>query len=158
MNFFLRNLTTPPSHFSKNVSVLSQPKQNPLLVCIVPKRLSPCLLLSSRRHMKVKLVPIGANFWGIRPLRVNFLFGCTGIILLKAFSSLTFAVKLGFKKVARTSGCVAKSNVPLIVQTIKCCPEEPVDTRLTLNHDASCVRQNPGVPPPLSVLSCPANF
>ena len=34
-------------------------------MCIVPKRWSPCLLLSSRRHMKVKLAPLrlaGANF------------------------------------------------------------------------------------------------
>ena len=66
MEFFFGEVETPPSNFSKNVSVLSHPRQNPLLVCIVPKRLSPCLLLSSRRHIKVKLAPLrlaGANFW-----------------------------------------------------------------------------------------------
>ena len=36
-NFFFRDPETPPSLFSKNVSVLSHPRQNPLLVCIVPK-------------------------------------------------------------------------------------------------------------------------
>ena len=53
MEFFFRDAETPFSHFSKNVSVLSHPRQNPLLVCIVPKIWSPCLLLSYRRNVKV---------------------------------------------------------------------------------------------------------
>jgi len=55
-----------PKRFSKNVSVLSYPRQKPSLVCIIPKRWSPCPLLLSRRHIKVKLPPLrlaGANFW-----------------------------------------------------------------------------------------------
>ena len=55
-----------PKRFSKNVSVLSYPRQKPSLVCIKPKRWSPCPLLLSRRHIKVKLPPLrlaGANFW-----------------------------------------------------------------------------------------------
>ena len=55
-----------PNRFSKNVSILSYPRQKPSLVCIIPKRWSPCPLLLSRRHIKVKLPPLGlagANFW-----------------------------------------------------------------------------------------------
>ena len=86
MEFFSLHMTTPPSHLSKNLSVLSHPRQNPLLVCIVPRRWFPCLLLSSRRQMKVKLVPLrlaGANFWPNSrlklsiPLRVYLLLRCS---------------------------------------------------------------------------------
>ena len=50
----------------KNVSVLSYPRQKPSLRCIIPKRWSPCPLLLSRIHIKVKFPPLrmaGANFW-----------------------------------------------------------------------------------------------
>ena len=62
--FFL-DAETPPSHFSKNLFVLSHPRQNPLLMCIVPKIWSIwsiCLLLSCKRNMKVKLAPLSLTW------------------------------------------------------------------------------------------------
>ena len=81
--FFFTDFFNHPSHFSKNVSVSSHPRQNPILVCILPKIWLPCLLLSSSRNMKGKLAPLLKAGYGwflakltqrlSRPLRVYLL-------------------------------------------------------------------------------------